>query len=86
MYIITSCSELQKVLFLAPSVWFFVWNISGTAERICAKFTRKVCFVPRLEEFEGQGQRSKVMVNRDKKGIFRPFRRPVCRLYLVKHT
>ena len=36
-----------------------VWNISGTAERICAKFTRKTCFVPRSDEFEGQGQRSR---------------------------
>jgi len=41
---------------------FFVcvglWNVSGTAERICAKFTGnwgKTCLVPRLDEFEGQG-------------------------------
>ena len=39
-----------------------VWNISGTAERICAKFTRKTCLVPRSEgsgKVEGQGQRSR---------------------------
>jgi len=56
-------SELRKVLFLAPSVCgvFFVcvWNISGTAERICVKFTRKMCLVPRSDDFEGKGQWSR---------------------------
>ena len=49
-----------------------MYKISGTAEaeRICAKFTRKMCLVPRSDEFEGQGQRSKVKVTRDKNGIF----------------
>jgi len=57
--IFTICSELQKVLFLAPSVCGFlcVWNISGTAEWICTKFTRKTCLVPLMDKFEGQGQR-----------------------------
>jgi len=27
------------------------FNISGTAERICAKFTRKTCLVPHSDEF-----------------------------------
>jgi len=36
-----------------------VWNISGTVERICAKFTRKTCLIPRSDEFEGQGQTSR---------------------------
>jgi len=38
---------------------FFVCasNISGTAERICAKFTVNMCLVPRSDEFECQGQR-----------------------------
>jgi len=43
------------------SVGFFVcvWNISGTAERICAKFTQKTWLVPRSDEFEGhQGQKT----------------------------
>jgi len=40
-------------LFLSES------NISGTAERICAKFTGKTCLVPRWDEFEFQGQRSR---------------------------
>ena len=60
--VVTARSELRKVLFLAPSVcgvFFRVRNISGTAERICAKFTRKTCLVPRWDEFEGQGQRSR---------------------------
>jgi len=29
--------------------------LGGTAERICAKFTRTIALVPRLDEFEGQG-------------------------------
>jgi len=34
-----------------------VYEISRrTAERICAIFTGKTCFVPRSEEFECQGQ------------------------------
>jgi len=31
-------------------------RMAGTAERICAKFTRKTCLVPRSKEFECQGQ------------------------------
>jgi len=52
--IFTARSELRKVLFLALSMTFlfvlFVCesNISRTAERICAKFTGKTCFIPRL--------------------------------------
>ena len=60
-------NELRKVLFLALSTSFLsvcAWNISGTAERICAKFTRKTCLVPRSDQFECQGQRSKVKVTR----------------------
>ena len=33
--------------------------MTGTAERICAKFTRKTCLVLRSDEFEYQGQRSR---------------------------
>jgi len=59
--------NFTKVLFLAPSVTlYFCLCISGTAERICAKFTAKTCLVPHLEEFECQGQRSKVKVTRTK--------------------
>jgi len=78
---ITGGSELWQVLFLALSVTFVfvcVWNISGTAERICAQFTRNTCLVPRSDEFEDQGQMSKVKVTRDKKRHFMPFRRPAC--------
>jgi len=80
--ITTARSELRKVLFLAPSVcgvFVCVWNISGTAERICAKFTRKTCLVTHSEEFEGRGQRSRSPGT--KHGyIFGPFRglRAVC--------
>jgi len=34
-------------------------DISGTAERICAKFTGKTCLVFRSDKFEGQGQKSR---------------------------
>jgi len=37
-------------------IFVCVSNVSGTAERICVKFTRKTCLVPRSDEFEGQGQ------------------------------
>ena len=47
----------------------FSADISRTAERICDKFTRKKCLIPRSDEFEGQGQ----------------FRRPACGLCLEKH-
>jgi len=33
-------------------------NISGTAELICVKFTRRMCLVPYSDEFEDEGQRS----------------------------
>jgi len=59
---IISRSELRKVLFFwRRQCVFFVcaWNISGIAERICTKSTWKTCMVPRSDEFEGQGQRSR---------------------------
>jgi len=63
--LITTCSKLWKVLFLAPSVWVFcLCEVSGTAEWICAKFMQKMCLVPRLDEFELQ--RSKFKVTRGK--------------------
>jgi len=44
-----------------------VWNIPGIAKRICAKFATKTCLAPRSEEFEGQGQRSKVKGHQEQK-------------------
>jgi len=74
MSLVTTRSELRRVLFLASSVCGFcfvcVWNISGTAEWMCAKFTRKTCLVPRSDEFEGQGQTSRSPGT--KNGIFGP--------------
>ena len=54
-------STAEGSVFGAVSLWFFVclWNISGAAERICTKFTRKTCLVPRSDKFEGQAQRSR---------------------------
>jgi len=64
-----------RFCFGAVSLWFFVcvWNISGTAERICAKFIWKTCLVRRSEEFEGQGQRSKIKVHGQKTTFLGPF-------------
>jgi len=54
--------------FSAVCDFLFVPQICrGTAERICAKFTEKTCLVPHSDEFQCQGQRSKVKVTRDKK-------------------
>jgi len=80
---VTARSELRKILFWAVLALCFVCvrNILGTAERICAKLTEKTCFVPRSDEFEGQGQKSKVKVTRDKNGIFGPFGGP-CAVYV----
>jgi len=59
-----ACSELRKVLFLAPSVCgclVCVRNNSGTAERICAEFTshrRRVWSLARTSskvKVKGQG-------------------------------
>jgi len=63
LVIFTSRSKLRKVLFLVPSVTFsfflFVHQISrGNNEQNCTKFTGKMCFVPRLDEFECESQRS----------------------------
>ena len=51
-------------------------NISGTAERIWAKFTGRTCLVTRSDEFECQGQRSNVEVIRDKNVLFTPITLP----------
>jgi len=68
---ITARSELRKVLFLALSVTFCERNVSGTAERICAKFTGKVCLsLARTSlnvKVKSQGYRGQ------KNGIFGPF-------------
>jgi len=42
-------------------------NIPEMAERICAKFTGKTCLVPRSDEFQCQGQRSKCQGHQDLK-------------------
>jgi len=71
LHFIATHSELQKVLFLVPSVchfFLFVYEISrGTAERICSKFPRKTCLVPRSDEFEGLGHHGQ------KTAFFSPF-------------
>ena len=78
-------SAVEGSVFGTVSLWCFVcvWNIPGTAEWICVKFTRKMCLIPRLDEFEGQGQKSRSLGT--KNGIFWPFWRPGCGLCLIKH-
>jgi len=56
-----------------PTFLVCVWNISGTAERICANFTGKTCLKVKVK---GQGYQRQDC-------IFRPFRRPACCSYLV---
>jgi len=54
-------SVFAAVCDFFPCLFVFVCvsSILGTAERICAKFTRKTCLVLRSDEFECQGQRSR---------------------------
>ena len=56
-------STAKGSVFGAVSMFFVcVWNISGTADGICAKCTRETCLVPRSEVWrsrskaKGQGQ------------------------------
>ena len=77
--LVTARSELQKVLFLAPSVWFlFMYEISleplnGLAPN---SHGRRVLSLAQVS--------FKMKVTDDKNGIFQPFRRPACGLCLVK--
>jgi len=67
---------VEGSVFGADSLWFLrVYEISqeGTTEQICAKFTWKKCLVPHSDEFEDQGQRSKVKIIRDKTVFFGSF-------------
>jgi len=82
--IFTACCELRKVLFFTLSVTLlFVYEISwGTAQRICSKFTGKMCWVPRSDEFECKDQRSRSPGT--KTAFFGPFG-GLCAVYLVKH-
>jgi len=57
---------IQMRSILETRIW--QWT-AGTAERICAKFTRKTCLVIRSDEFECQGQRSKTKVTMDKNAL-----------------
>jgi len=78
---------VEGSVFGAVSLWFLrVYEIpqEGTTEQICAKFTWKKCLVPRSDEFEDQGERSKVKITRDKNSIFRLFRWPACGLLYCK--
>jgi len=54
--------ETRSILVIRIRQW-----MAGTAEQICAKFTRKTCLPLGSNELECQGQKSKVKVTRDKK-------------------
>jgi len=41
---------------MAMSVTFFCIKYLETAQRICTKFTRKMCLVAHSDDFQGQGQ------------------------------
>jgi len=59
-----SIVETHSILGTPSRQW-----MAGTAKRICAKFTRKTCLVLSSDEFECQGQTSKVKVTRDKNAL-----------------
>ena len=61
-------SFLRYTCDAKTTTYFQAQNTSGTAERICAKFTGKTYLVRRSEEFECQGQRLKIKVIRHKQG------------------
>ena len=65
----TQWTAQGSILGAVRDFFVCVW-ISETAERICAKLTRKTCLVPQSEKFEGQGQRSKIKVTMGKKRHF----------------
>jgi len=56
--------EMRSILGTRIRQW-----MTGTAERICVEFTRKTCLVLRSDEFECQGQKSKVSITRDKNAL-----------------
>ena len=78
--VFTARGELRQVLFLAPSVCFFlfVYEISREPLNGLRQIHMEDVLVPRSDDFEGHGQKSK-------NGIFRPFRWPACGLCLVEH-
>ena len=80
IFVFAACSELWKVLSLAPSVCrFFVYEMSleplnGFAPNSHRRRVWSIAWTS-----------LKVKVTRNKNSIFRPFRRPACSLCLVKH-
>jgi len=56
--------EMRSILGTRIRQW-----MAGTAERICAKFTRNTCLVLRSDELECQDQKSKVKVTKDKNAL-----------------
>jgi len=72
--LLVSCYRTQvRFCFSAVCDFLFLFvcasNISGNAQRICAKFTGKTSLVPCRDEFECKDQRPKVKVTRDKKQV-----------------
>ena len=72
-HVFTAHSELQKVIFLVQSVCVFLLVYEISLEPLNG---------PRLDEFEGERSRSQG----EKNGIFQPFWRPACGLFLVKRV
>jgi len=77
MYLLMLCiilarSELRKVLFLVSSVcgFLFVYEMSLEPLNSLCQIHMEDVFFPCSDEFEGQGQRSKAKVTRDKKQHF----------------
>jgi len=58
---------MSKVKITTDQKTGFSADISGTAKLICDKFTRKMCLIPRSDEFEGQDQFRKPACDLEKK-------------------
>jgi len=67
-------------------LFVYASNISGTAEWICAKFTRKTCLAPCSDEFECQGQRSRSPGTKTGKLLCHPQLTMHCKACTICHT
>ena len=81
--VFTARSELRKVLFLALSVTLFCLCMKYLGNRWTGlrQIQQKTCFVPRLDRFEFQGQRSR---SPETKTTFSPFSTPCVRFMFGK--
>jgi len=88
MLLITARSELRKILFLAPSVcgFLFVCEISREPlNRFSPNSHGRRVWSLTLKSLKLKVKRQRSRSLETIMAFFRPFRRPVCGLCLVKH-